>query len=1081
MLKSKSAGSLAAALFAAMAILPASAAGPAADTPADLSTESIEALAKRIFNGQAVAVEAESKRRLEEAERSAPDSRGMADILSFRIVALENVGQGAGPEALSLAERNLALCERLGGKEDVLYARALNDRGRIAMDRGEYAAAREFTERALALRERLLGKDDPSLGRVVNNLGAIALQMGDLQAARGYMERALAIFDKSEGPESGHAGQALANLGIVCIRLEDLDSSVQYFERARAVLSKVNGENSFTVAKVLNGLGIAQEHRGDYASARASYEKSLAAYEASLPADHPEIAWVVHNLGVLSFKMGDTKAAVDLTRRALAILQKTSGPDDAETLRIVHSLGTYLHVLGEDDEAEKTLQAALDGRERSLGPDHFDVAESLGGLGTLYLETGRPERALPLLERSLAIREKALGPDHPFVATSLDDLARCEATLGRRDAALPHFERAVAIGEARFGPDHPDVAKSLTDLAEFLNAQDRPEEALPPARRAAAILAHHARETMAGLPESVALHLVDGQPHPEEVLFSGLLAETARGAAGSPGDAAPAGWLPACWEWILARRGAVLDELAARNRRGLFAGTAEAREALQRLGAARSRLARLWVNGGDEEDPGAYRKALDAARAELDAAEVDLARTSAAYKDVRTDAQAGLDEVRRALPAGSVLVEWVRVRAGGTDPGKRVQRDLALLLGPGDAAGVVDLGVSSGVDAAVAAWREALAASARSLEQPVVAAAGSAVADPLAELTRRGEALRRIVWDPLAHRLAGARRVYLVPDGSIHAVDFEALPDRGRYLIETGPAIQILSTGRDLVRYARRADAAKGRGVLAIGAPDFDATAEAQRLAMGKAHAGPVAVADAGPLFRGAAPSCLDPTRARWRPIPASGLEARRVAAFYKGREPALVLEGAAASETRLKEEAPGRRVLHLATHGFFVGETCADAPLSRGKIAAAASNPLLLSGLVLAGANLLARAPAPGDDGILTAEELAALDLSATELVVLSACDTGRGAVAIGEGVFGLRRALEIAGARSVVMSLDPVPDRQAARFMDRFYHARLEGRPIPDAVRAASLQALQDLRRSARPTHPYYWAGFVAAGDWH
>jgi len=193
------------------------------------------------------------------------------------------------------------------------------------------------------------------------------------------------------------------------------------------------------------------------------------------------------------------------------------------------------------------------------------------------------------------------------------------------------------------------------------------------------------------------------------------------------------------------------------------------------------------------------------------------------------------------------------------------------------------------------------------------------------------------------------------------------------------------------------------------------------------------------------------------------------------------VLEGAAAGETRFKQEAPGRRVLHLATHGFFIGETCSDKEKGGEKATAAAGNPLLLSGLVLAGANRLAQSPATGDDGILTAEELAALDLSATEMVVLSACDTGRGAVANGEGVLGLRRALEIAGARSVVMSLYPVRDRQAGRFMDRFYHARLGGRPIPDAARAASLQALQDLRRSERPAHPYYWAGFVTAGDWH
>ena len=1068
MRKSKSAGRLAILLFASLAFPPVIA--------ADLGTESIDGLRKRILDGDAVAVEAESKRRLEESERTAPDSQAVSDLLSLRIAALEGIGQGAGPEALAIADRNLLLTERLVGKEDLLYARALNDRGRLSNLRGDYAAARGFFEGALALRERLAGPGDPSVARPLLNLGVSAMRLGDYTGARAYFERALAILEKSD-PESGAMGNALGNLGMVMDELEEPERAIEYLERALHVLTKVNGDKSVPVARTLNNMGIAHELAGDYAGARDAYGRCLAIREAILPADHPDIASVLTNLGVLTMEMGDTRRAADLVRRALAIFTKSSGPGNSLTLKAQLNLGTYLHLLGENEEAEKVLGASLDGREKALGPDHVDVAESLAGLATLYVETGRPERGLPLLERALAIREKGLGPDHPAVAASLGDLARCEAALGRLSAARIHDERALAILEARYGPEHPEVARSQAALAQLLFGGESPDEALPFARRSAGILARHARETMAALPESQALLLVNGQPHPEEILFSGLLAQ-----AGRPDEPAGGAWLEACWEWILARRGAVLEELADRNRRGLLAGTAEAQEAWTRLGAARTRLARLWVQG-DKGDPEALRRALDAARGARDAAEIDLARSSTAYKDARAGARAGLDEVRRVLPSGSVLVEWVRVRAGGDDAAKRPWRDVALVLGPGDAMRFADLGPSADVDAAVAAWRAALAGSASILEH-AGAAGGGGAADPLAEARDRGEALRRRIWDPLAGRIGGARRVYLVPDGAIHAVDFAALPDHGRYLIETGPAIQILSTGRDLVRYARHeragGEGATGRGILAIGAPDFDATTEAQQLAMAQARGGAQPGADPGP-FRGVAPACLDPAQAHWQPIPASGREAGRVATLYKGHEPALVLTGAAASETRFKQEATGRRVLHLATHGFFVEPTCGETPTGEGKGTSTAANPLLLSGLVMAGANRHDRAPAAGDDGILTAEELAALDLRATDLVVLSACDTGRGEVSVGEGVFGLRRALEIAGAHAVVMSLYPVPDRQAGRFMDRFYRARLEGRPIPEAARAASLLALEDLRRAERPAHPYYWSGFVTVGDWH
>lgn len=142
---------------------------------------------------------------------------------------------------------------------------------------------------------------------------------------------------------------------------------------------------------------------------------------------------------------------------------------------------------------------------------------------------------------------------------------------------------------------------------------------------------------------------------------------------------------------------------------------------------------------------------------------------------------------------------------------------------------------------------------------------------------------------------------------------------------------------------------------------------------------------------------------------------------------------------------------------------------------------PLLLSGLVLAGANRAGRdGTMDREDDILTAEELAMLDLCGVELAVLSACDTGQGRVEVGEGVFGLRRALEIAGVRTVVMTAWPVPDRQARRWMHRFCGSWLDGASILESRRDATLDLLEDLRARDYPIHPYFWAGFQAAGGW-
>ncbi len=143
--------------------------------------------------------------------------------------------------------------------------------------------------------------------------------------------------------------------------------------------------------------------------------------------------------------------------------------------------------------------------------------------------------------------------------------------------------------------------------------------------------------------------------------------------------------------------------------------------------------------------------------------------------------------------------------------------------------------------------------------------------------------------------------------------------------------------------------------------------------------------------------------------------------------------------------------------------------------------NPLLRSGLALAGANRRAAAGPDDEDGVLLAEEVTALNLEGVEWAVLSACDTGLGEVKAGEGVFGLRRAFQIAGVRTVIMSLWSVDDQAARLWMRALYERRLQKHlSTADAMHQASLGVLRDRRTHRQSTHPFYWAGFVAAGDW-
>jgi len=227
--------------------------------------------------------------------------------------------------------------------------------------------------------------------------------------------------------------------------------------------------------------------------------------------------------------------------------------------------------------------------------------------------------------------------------------------------------------------------------------------------------------------------------------------------------------------------------------------------------------------------------------------------------------------------------------------------------------------------------------------------------------------------------------------------------------------------------------------------------------------------------------------------LPGTGREALDVSRLWEteGGSHAEVLTGTAATETALKRSLADRRVVHLATHGFFLSSGCAPGRsnsrgvgglVSADAIAAAElENPLLLSGLAMAGANRSGRRSVDQDDGILTAEEIAGLDLQDTEWAVLSACDTGLGEIRAGEGVFGLRRAFQIAGARTVIMSLWSVDDQATRQWMRALYEGRFKkGLDTAQAVHAASLTMLRERRARGLSTLPFYWAAFVAAGDW-
>ncbi|HSS08037.1 MAG TPA: CHAT domain-containing protein, partial [Rhodanobacteraceae bacterium] len=342
----------------------------------------------------------------------------------------------------------------------------------------------------------------------------------------------------------------------------------------------------------------------------------------------------------------------------------------------------------------------------------------------------------------------------------------------------------------------------------------------------------------------------------------------------------------------------------------------------------------------------------------------------------------------------------------------------------------------------------------------------AAQSDPhvaIAEVLRRGKEVKEKIWTPLKASIA-ARNVFFVSAGALHRVAWAALPDDERFLVDSNYVFHALNNERELLAPAL-GDVSRSQSLLAIADPTSGAAPPASRRACA-GESWPVAA------------------------LPGARREAARLDVLWHQRfgadADATILEGAAATETRVRAVASRADVLHFATHGLDLASDCGsvgDATVATRGFTLAADAPFDDKAPAAATAALML-APGAGsgdDDGLLTAQEIATLDLSHTRWAVLAACATASGTTRHYEGLFGLARAFRLAGARTVITSLWPVEDAATAQWSEALYAARLDkGLDTAQSLAAAQRAMLSARRADGESTHPYYWAAFVASGDW-
>jgi CHAT domain-containing protein/tetratricopeptide (TPR) repeat protein len=1035
------------------------------------------------------------------------ESLEASDALDLLVDDLLRGGQGTRKETRELAERAVQIREKQLPPEDTRLASSRINLAQVLISLGESREARPLLELALKVRTRLLGSENLEVAAVTSMLGGVVNNVGEHEEARVLHEHALEVRERLLPENDPIVAESLNNLANVLMDLGDYEAARRNFLRAADVYQNAPGiQGRPPLDLVWNNLARLEHEMGEFAAARSYFERAAAIQFNAFGPMHRRLGQTLSFLGLTLQAMGDLGSARDSLERALQVRVGALGRDHVLVSTTMFLLAGVYKEAGLSERAESLYRAAMDIRLRKTGPNDANYADMLQGLADVLVQSGRAGQADSLGSQAVRIIEEIYGSKHHMVAQALVKGAGFRLRAGDLRGARSYVDRALAIQNEVLGPEHPDFAEAEILRSRILLRQGDSLASLQDALHGERIARAHSQRIGRSLTESEALRFA-------EVRSNGLGSALRLAERGLP-----AGLTDSLFDGVLRSRALVLDEMAARRRALPVGNDSTSRHLYASLGSASRRLANLILRGADDAHPGRFRAELAEARQRLDSVERALADHSARFRSEQAASTVGLREVASSLPEGSALLAYVRYGSREPDAAEGA-------VGTGTYGGfVLDpatgstrfvyLGSADGIERSITVWRAQVARG----------AGGRGAQEGERESRRLGEQVRRQIWDAVAPALHGVKRLFVVPDGAIGLIPFAALPRRGEgYLIDSNPWFHYLSAERDLVVDVGRS--AANSGLLALGGIQFTrASSTPPRTSDGGGGVpGDRDRTESAPgTFRGQTPNCQEFRSIRFQSLPATKREVGDLVSVWRSRSPIPLgrhsaettdggtvtsLVGSEATEAAFKRLAMRFGTLHLATHGFFLEGNCHsswagargfDALVPESTISKrprkpdrpqnassalqdAAENPLLLSGLALAGAN--DRGPGNGneEDGILTAEEIAAMDLSGVRWAVLSACDTGVGRATSGEGLLGLRRAFQIAGVKTLVMSLWPLEDRAARMWMRRLYRARLvEGLDSADAVREASRSVLAHRRSTRQSTHPIYWGGLVAAGDW-
>ena len=935
-------------------------------------------------------------------------------------------------KAIEYGTKAMEICKAVLGENDMFYAMSLGLLAKSYFNLHNYSTAIEYGIKEMEAVKDILGEDHHNYATSLGNLAEYCSAFGDYSNAKKYGIKSLEIRKLLLGENHPDCAKSLSNLAVDYSNLGDYSKAIEYGTKAAKIEKAILGEDHPDYAISLNNLAEYYSKIGDHSKAIEYGTKAVEINKAILGENHPDYAISLNNLTYVYSNLGDYHKAIEYGEKALEIQKVTLGENHPDYAISLNNLAEYCSKIGNHSKAIEYGTKAVEIDKAILGENHPDYAISLNNLAYVYSNLGDYHKAIEYGEKALEIQKVALGDKHPLYAISLNNLANAYSDIGDYSKAVEYGTQAVEIDKTVLGKNHPEYALTLNNLAIPYFKFGKHSKAIDCFKEAVSIERNDILSVLSFFPASqrsiywdkYSTIFTDSYP---ELLYKSGNHETSDLYNQS----------------ALFAKGLLLSTTTEMNKLILESGDDEALHMYEELRLKRMELQKLY------EKPITDRFVnTDSLKTMADQLEKKLVERSKVYGDYTKKLQTTWKDVQQSLADDELAVEFLSFNVYGTDSTMVV----ALTLRKDD-------------------------------KEPKFF--------PLFELRQLKELsdtvtficpnLTSLVWQPLHDELKGIKTIYFSPVGVLHKIGIEYAPGMESYEI-----FRLSSTREiiDLKAPQKNTDNLSARLYGGINYEPLTPTESEQNKAVSDASL-EFSISQHRTMM-----DSLDLRGIQIDYLPGTLREVQNIQKTLTNKHyNATAYTGAKATETSIKSlSGKDTGILHISTHGFYYTESQAKKKeklrfLSfddRHHHANNEDKTLTRSGLLMAGAKITIDGkdiPLDSDDGILTAQEISMLDLRGTDLVVLSACETGRGDIMQGEGVFGLQRGFKKAGVKSILMSLWKVSDVSTEILMTEFYKNLCNGKSKRESLRLAqkTVREYKDDEGNLLFQDPHYWAGFI------